>query len=112
MSLIIDNLSGGASLEETSSWFAGSAKRIDQMPILHVDPALVEWGGAVSTALRQVAGVAKVGQTQINSRVAGVMQPGYTSDNYNGGYTDDKAFENARQQRRAGFAGTKSASAG
>ena len=67
---ILDNIQTGASAAETSTWIRGASKRIDQLPILNVDPMLVEWGGMVSARLKQAAAVGGVGQTQINARVA------------------------------------------
>jgi hypothetical protein len=103
---ILDNVQGGKSPSETATWVRGASKRIDQLPILNVDPALVEWGGMVSAKLKQACSVLGVGQTQMNARVAGVMDPEYSSYTYdnNGYYTNDSANktarENANKQRR------------
>ena len=103
---ILDGVQGGKSASETAVWVRGACKRVDQLPILNVDPALVEWGGMVSTKLKQAAVVMGVGQTQMNARVAGVADPTYTSSmNYNGSTSDDVAAnraarENANKQRR------------
>src|SRR5581483_2612284 len=103
---ILDNASGGKTAAESATWFRSAAKRIDQLPILNVDPALVEWGTMVSGRLKQVAGIGALGQTQINARVAGVADPEYSGYGYdsNGGYADTSADraarENANKQRR------------
>jgi hypothetical protein len=103
---ILDNAQPGKSSAETATWIRGASKRIDQLPILNVDPALVEWGGLVSSKLKQAGGVLAVGQTQINARVAGVADPEYSSYTYdnNGYYVEDSANrtarENANKQRR------------
>jgi hypothetical protein len=104
----LDNFKGGASPAETATWARTTSKRIDQLPILNVDPALVEWGTAVSTKLKQAASVLGVGQTQMNARVAGVADPTYGSYSYDGdgnysshdGSAQRAAYENARRQRR------------
>jgi hypothetical protein len=101
----LDNFRPGTSLAETATWGRATAKRIDQLPILNVDPALVEWGTMVSTRLKQAIASGAVGQTQVNARVAGVMDPGYTSYTYDneGNYQTDinrAEQENAKRQRR------------
>jgi len=102
---ILDGARAGKSAADTATWTRNASKRIDQLPILNVDSALVEWGGLVSAKLKQACAVMGIGQTQINSRVAGVMDPeyeGYYYDNngyYVGNY-DKAAHENANQQRR------------
>jgi hypothetical protein len=103
---ILDNATQGQSAAETAIWFRSAAKRIDQLPILNVDPALVEWGGMVSSRLKQAAGIGAMGQTQINNRIAGVADPTYSGydPNNNGGYADTSADraarENANKARR------------
>jgi hypothetical protein len=103
---ILDNFSGGKSPSETATWLRAGAKRIDQLPILNVDPSLVEWGGMVSTKMKQATGVGVVAQSQMNARVAGVMDPTYATwdKDYSGDTTNDSAnrvaSENARNQRR------------
>jgi hypothetical protein len=105
---ILDGLEQGTSLSQTSTWFRNSARRIDTLPILNVDPELVQWAAAASTKLKQVAGVASVGQLQVSASVAGA-QAGYrpygTYDyDDNGDYRANRAnraeAEANRQQRR------------
>lgn len=104
ISLIIDDLRAGSSASETATWWYQKAKRIDTLPILHVDPALVEWGASVSTRLKQLAGTGAAGQTQIQARVAGVQSPEYGHYDTNGNYYwashDAAALENFKRQRR------------
>jgi hypothetical protein len=108
----LDNARAGASASETATWARTTSKRIDQLPILNVDPALVEWGTAVSTKLKIAGGTMAVGQTQINSRVAGISDPTFGSYSYNSSgdyYSSDHgsddgaqraAYDNAKRQRR------------
>jgi hypothetical protein len=101
----LDNFRPGTSLAETATWGRATTKRIDQLPILNVDPALVEWGTMVSTRLKQAIASGAVGQTQVNARVAGIADPGYTSYTYDneGNYQTDinrVEQENAKRQRR------------
>lgn len=102
---MLDGLHATASAQDTAVWLRNSSRRIDQLPILNVDPALVEWGAMVGGKLKQAAAVMGVAQTQINSRVAGVMNPDYGESYYdvNGYYVsnyDSAGNENARRQRR------------
>jgi hypothetical protein len=99
----LDSLTPGASAASTATWIRNTARRIDQLPILNVDPALVEWGALVSGKLKQAGATMGLTQTQINSRVAGVADPDFGNYDYNGGYDgwyNDAQVENARRQRR------------
>ena len=99
----LDSLQAGASAASTATWIRNTARRIDQLPILNVDPALVEWGAMVGSKLKQAGAVMGVGQTQVNARVAGVADPDFGNYDYDGGYDggyNDAAVENARRQRR------------
>ena len=102
---MLDGVSAAASAKDMAVWIRNASRRIDQLPILNVDPALVEWGALVGTKLKQAAAVMGVAQTQINSRVAGVQDPSYGGSYYdNNGYYvnnyDSVAVENANRQRR------------
>jgi hypothetical protein len=102
---MLDGLHASASAQDMAVWVRNTSRRIDQLPILNVDPALVEWGAMVGMKLKQGAAVMGVSQTQINSRVAGVMDPSYGDSSYdNNGYYvsnyDSVGAENARRQRR------------
>jgi hypothetical protein len=101
--LCVKNLQAGASLSATAVAIRNASKRIEQLPILHVDPALVEWGGQVSVKLKQASGVLQVGQLQINSRVAGVKDPDYTQYTYGegGNASASNAMANTNRERRA-----------
>jgi hypothetical protein len=101
----LTSLREGTSVQATATSTRNAAKRIDQLPILNVDPALVQWGGMVSARLKQVVSVLSVGQNQVNARVAGVRDPEYTSYTYDsGGYVNGNNSgvlnDNARMERR------------
>jgi hypothetical protein len=101
----LDNFRAGTSPSESAMWARATSKRIDQLPILNVDPALVAWGGMVSTRLKQAAAGGAVGQTQMNSRVAGIADPtydAYTYDNEGNYHSAVRTgeYENAKRQRR------------
>jgi hypothetical protein len=100
----LDSFSAQNSAADGAKWARSISKRIDQLPILNVDPALVQWGSTVSLKLKQVGAGMATAQTAINSRVAGVADPGYASYTDNEGNAvsdvDRVATENAKQQRR------------
>jgi hypothetical protein len=103
---ILDNLSAKQSLSETSTWFRNSARRIEQAPILNVDPALVEWGAMVTSRLKEVSALTAVGQTSTSARNAGLQSSAVDYGAYT--YDADGVFlskisaegEANRQQRR------------
>ncbi|HTL29204.1 MAG TPA: hypothetical protein VL282_08285 [Tepidisphaeraceae bacterium] len=104
--MILDNLSAKTSLADTSTWFKNSARRIEQAPILNVDPALVEWGAMVTTKLKEVAAMTAIGQTQTSARAASLQSSAvdygaYTYDASGKFYSKVSAEGEAnRQQRR------------
>ena len=100
---ILDGLQPGNSASESATWMRNASKRIDQMPVLNVDPALIEWSGLVSVKLKQAGSVMGVAQVKMNSRVSGVSDPTYYSDYYNDNNADAEnraARENAGKARR------------
>lgn len=42
-----------------SVWFERYGQKIDRLPILHVDPELIDWGSKVAGTLREMAGARK-----------------------------------------------------
>jgi hypothetical protein len=112
VSLTIDSLKTGTSVRETATWWFQASKRIDKLPILSVDPALVEWGTFVSSKLKQLSGTGAAGQTQIQARVAGAYNPNYGGSYYDGngnyhwdqGRNDRENYkEYNRRRRQAGL---------
>ena len=100
----LDNLKLATSSSESAQWARATSKRIDQLPILNVDPELVKWGSMVSLKLKQVGAGMATAQTAINSRVAGVADPSYSYyiDNYGESRStvNRSDLENAKRQRR------------
>ena len=101
----LKNLREGNSVTATATSLRNAAKRIEQLPILRVDPALVQWGAMVSAKLKQAAATLSVGQVQINARVAGVKDPDYVSYNYDQygnaiSSNSNVTNENANKERR------------
>lgn len=100
----LDNLKAATSASESAQWARAASKRIDQLPILNVDPELVRWGSMVSLKLKQVGAGMAATQTQINSRVAGIADPSYSTYIDNDGEAlstmNRSDLENAKRQRR------------
>ena len=102
--MCLKNIREGTSVSATATSIRNTAKRIEQLPILNVDPALVQWGAMVTTKLKEAAAILSVGQTQINSRVAGVKDPDYVTYTYdaygNASGVSNVSNENANKERR------------
>jgi hypothetical protein len=100
----LDNLKVATSPTESAQWARATSKRIDQLPILNVDPELVKWGSMVSLKLKQVGAGMATAQTAMNSRVAGIADPAYATYTDNEGVSqstiNQSEVENAKRQRR------------
>jgi hypothetical protein len=65
VSSMLDDLRGKRQSDEfvtwgqVGLWFEKYAARIDQLPVLHVDPDLIQWGSNVSAQLRQAESAMK-----------------------------------------------------
>jgi len=69
------------SMGKFATWMRRDAQRINRLPILNVDPALIAWGTEVSDRLSKAAQVFTVGGLSAESQTAGVNE-GYTELNY------------------------------
>jgi hypothetical protein len=101
----LDGFSAQNSAADSAKWARNVSKRIDQLPILNVDPQLVQWGSLVSLKLKQAGTGMGTAQTQMDARVAGIADPAYSAYHYDneGNYQSDinrGEMENARRQRR------------
>jgi hypothetical protein len=73
---MLDDLGGKRQSEEfvtwgqVAVWFQKYAARIDQLPVLHVDPDLINWGSHVSDQLRQAQSAMQGIGTQTAYRMA------------------------------------------
>jgi hypothetical protein len=108
----LDQMSAKTSPTQSAGWLHAQSKMIQQLPILGVDPVLIEWGGTISGAFDRAAQTLAVGQQQAQIAAAGVASPtGIATAGGDGNYatqggsmTDTAesraAFRNAQQQRR------------
>jgi len=106
-----DDLKSANNLASTRLWFDKYAKRIDRMPMLGVDPEVLNYGAYVAEGLRQASyGVQTMGiqsgvrQQQIISSGADAYAYGSVGVGYIGGtfavYDPWTDFRNIQQQRR------------
>jgi hypothetical protein len=106
VSKMIDAIGPKPSPKQGATWLATQAKMIQQLPVLNVDPALLEWGNSVASAFTRAAQELAIGQQRAMTAAQGVASPtGYTSYSTSGlGGTDTAetraAFRNAQQQRQ------------
>jgi hypothetical protein len=113
---IIDNIGKqirhSTSMTQGAVYIGRSARRIGRLPVLNVDPALVEWGTGVSARIGDLA--AGLGATGFQARArAGGIQDIYTGGGTGGGsvtmgggysetehnYNEDVARQNVTRQR-------------
>ena len=102
----LDSIGKSASPTQTGSAFVNKARRIEQLPILNVDPALVDWGNLVAEAFNKASQELAIGQRKADAAAQGVASPtayvSYTDQAGSGNSTPETraAFRNAAQQRR------------
>ncbi|MGB7158607.1 MAG: hypothetical protein WBD40_11110, partial [Tepidisphaeraceae bacterium] len=103
---ILDSVSKQPSPTQGASWLVGKVRVIEQLPIVNVDPALLEWGNMVSDALSRAAQELALGQNRAMVAAQGIASPvgAYTSYGTVGeGHGNAQAMadrRNAQQQRR------------
>jgi hypothetical protein len=99
---------GASSYYTIGRWFDKYAKRIDRMPILNVDPELVEFGSKVVGQLRDCVDAIKGSGIRSEARGASVEPvyddyPVFVGSNYASGVRDDmREVESQRRAIRAG----------
>ncbi len=117
---IMDNIGkkirGSTSMTQGAKWVAGDARRIARLPIVNVDPDLVNWGTEVSSRLNDLAAAVGVGGLQARSRAVGIQDA-----NVSGGYSreleirsdpnDQINQQNVKRQRAAATAEQKAQTA-
>jgi hypothetical protein len=90
----------------TAGSLQAHSRAIQQLPMLNVDPALLEWGNSVSDAFSRAAQELALGQQKAKIASQNVASPtAYTTDSPKGGGNSTAetraAYRNAQQQRRA-----------
>lgn len=104
---ILDGVSPKPSPRQSASWLLAQARIIRQLPVLDVDPALIEWGNTVADTFVRVGQELAAGQQRAQVAALGVQTPTAvtTWTDHSEGSTSDSpetraAFRNAQQQRR------------
>lgn len=107
VSRILDNLGPKPSPKQGAAWLTAQARVIRQLPVLDVDPALLEWGNSVADTFLRVGQELALGQQRAQTAALGVQTPTAQTtwtDHSEGSTTDSPetraAFRNAQQQRR------------
>ena len=103
----LDAIGSKPSPKQGATWLVAQARIIQQLPVLNVDPALIEWGNAVADSFTHAAEEMALGQQKAMTAVQGVASPtAYTSYNGTSGWSSSDsaetraAFRNVRQQRQ------------
>ncbi len=100
------------SMIQSGTYIARDARRIDRLPILNVDPIMIQWGTGVSTQIDQLAGTMTVGGFQARSSTVGIQnaQIDYMNDDSATAQVDPNDAvnrQNVTRQRRAALAAAK-----
>jgi hypothetical protein len=99
----IDVVGSRASASQSGTSLTAQARRIQQLPVLDVDPALVEWAGTVAESLDRAAHEITIGSQRAQAAAAAVAAPAASgAGNYGSASTPESraAFRNASNQRR------------
>jgi hypothetical protein len=101
----IDALGPKPSPTQGASALMSYARQIQQLPVLNVDPALLEWGNSVASTFTRAGQELAVGQTRAKAAAEGVASPtAYTTYAPTGGANSTPetraAYRNAQQARR------------
>ena len=85
---LIDDLRGGLNTDAKSAWYEKTARKIDNMPILHVDDELLAFGATVANNLRQTAEQGRtIGRLNSTNQIAAIASYGNYYDGSGGYYS-------------------------
>ncbi len=107
ISKMLDSIGPKPSPKQGATWLLAQAKMIQQLPIVNVDPALIDWGNTIAEAFVRAAQELGLGQQKAMIASQSIASPtAYASytDNSEGSGSDSPetraAYRNAQQQRR------------
>lgn len=102
-----------AATSAQESWLKREAQRINAMPVMNVDPALVQWGADIAGQLTKAGAALQLGQTRGAARAASVQMAtgGYGSNDPNREAQASADRRVAEQQRRQAMLEEKSRAA-
>jgi hypothetical protein len=113
---LIDDLKGGLNTDAKIAWYEKTARKIDQMPILHVDDELLAFGAATAKQIRDSAERGRnIGQANTANQVAAIGSYGnYYSNGYGnyGGYYGTSGADLANAQIAANNASSQNRTRG
>ena len=81
-----DDMKEAKNIASTSLFFDKYARRIERLPILDVDPEMLDFGAYVAQQLRQSAGAVRMMGIRTGVRTREITSADTTSDYYYGGY--------------------------
>jgi hypothetical protein len=102
----LDKLAANQTMSGSATQLRGSARRIQQLPVLNVDEEILAWSIGIVDKLNRCAMLLTTGQQQAQNAAQGIESPTaqawYSDDE---GHTGDTAasraaFRNAQRQRR------------
>ena len=103
----LDTIGTRPSPSQSASWLVAQARAIEQLPVLNVDPALLEWGNAVADVFNRGAQELALGQQKALVASQRVDSPvGYASHTESGQGSSNSspetraAYRNAQKERR------------
>lgn len=100
------------SMIQSGTYIARDARRIDRLPILNVDPIMIQWGTSISTQIDQIAGTMTTGGFTARANTIGIQnaQIDYMNDDSATAQVDPNDAVNrinVTRQRRAALAEAK-----
>jgi hypothetical protein len=81
-----EDMRGAKNLASTSLFFDKYARRIERLPMLDVDPEMLDYGAFIAAQLREAAGGVRSMGIRTGARTKGITSAGTNSDYYYGGY--------------------------
>jgi hypothetical protein len=90
---LLDDLRTGLTTDAKTMWYEKTARKIDNMPILHVDDELLAFGANTSKALRETAEQGRnVGRANSANQIAAIASYGNYYDGGGYGYSSAQAY--------------------
>jgi hypothetical protein len=106
VSRMIDAIGSKPSPQQGATWLVAQARMIQQLPVMNVDPALLEWGNAVADVFTRAAQELAIGQQRAMTAAQSVQSPTAYTSHAEPGYTGSAnaesraALRNAQQQKQ------------
>jgi hypothetical protein len=98
---LVDDLKGGLNTDAKTAWYEKTARKIDQMPILHVDDELLAFGASTAKALRETSEKGRdIGRANSVNQISAIASYGnyYDVNGYGGYYNNGGSVPVLTQQ--------------